>query len=167
MSPKTVWCACKSTWKSLPSIRQATLTTSSTLPVTLKRTVDTTVIIKDEQTIVIGGLIDDTTTGSENQVPALGDVPLLGWLFRNKSKDSVKTNLYIFITPRVIKNPEDAMRVYEGKKEHIDTIKEGSIKFNQKHPSDSINEEEKISEPSPEPKTQRRIIEPEAVREIS
>jgi general secretion pathway protein D len=143
--------------------QQATLTTSSTLPVTLKRTVDTTVIIKDEQTIVIGGLIDDTTTGSENKVPALGDVPLLGWLFRNKSKDSVKTNLYIFITPRVIKNPEDAIRVYEGKKEHIDTIREGSIKFNQKHPSESINEEEKIPEPSPEPKTQNsRIIAPEA-----
>jgi general secretion pathway protein D len=97
----------------------ATLTTASTLPVTLKRTVDTTVIIKDEQTIVIGGLIDDTTTGSENKVPALGDIPLLGWLFRNTNQDSVKTNLYIFITPRVIKNPEDAIRVYEGKKEQI------------------------------------------------
>jgi len=141
----------------------ATLTTASTLPVTLKRTVDTTVIIKDEQTIVIGGLIDDTTTGSENKVPALGDIPLLGWLFRNTNQDSVKTNLYIFITPRVIKNPEDAIRVYEGKKEQIDTIKEGSIKFNEKHPSEPINEEEKTSEPSPEPKTQElRIMEPES-----
>jgi general secretion pathway protein D len=141
----------------------ATLTTASTLPVTLKRTVDTTVIIKDEQTIVIGGLIDDTTTGSENKVPALGDIPLLGWLFRNTNQDTVKTNLYIFITPRVIKNPEDAIRVYEGKKEQIDTIKEGSIKFNEKHPSEPINEEEKTSEPSPEPKTQElRIMEPES-----
>jgi general secretion pathway protein D len=141
----------------------ATLTTASTLPVTLKRTVDTTVIIKDEQTIVIGGLIDDTTTGSENKVPVLGDIPLLGWLFRNTNQDTVKTNLYIFITPRVIKNPEDAIRVYEGKKEQIDMIKEGSIKFNQKHPSESINEEEKIPEPSPEPKKQElRIMEPES-----
>ena len=124
---------------------------------------DTTVIIKDEQTIVIGGLIDDSTTGSENKVPALGDVPLLGWLFRNKSKDSVKTNLYIFITPRVIKNPEDAIRIYEGKKDHIDTIKEGTIKFNEKHPAESKNEEEKIPEPSPEPKTRELgIVEPES-----
>jgi general secretion pathway protein D len=144
------------------SINQAaTLTTSSTLPVTLKRTVDTTVIVKDEQTIVIGGLIDDSTTANENKVPALGDVPLLGWLFRNKSRDSVKTNLYIFITPRVIKNPEEANQIFSGKKEQIDTIKEGTIKFNEKHPADANNGEEKIPEPIPETNNQeRRIVEP-------
>ena len=53
-------------------VQKATLTTSSTLPVTLKRTVDTTVIVRDNQTIVIGGLIDDTTTDSETKVPVLG-----------------------------------------------------------------------------------------------
>ena len=142
----------------------ATLTTSSTLPVTNKRTVDTTVIVKDEQTIVIGGLIDDTTTANENKVPALGDIPLLGWLFRNKSlRLMIKTNLYVFITPRVIKNPEEANRIYKGKKEQIDTIKGGSIKFNEKHPVESKNEEEKIPEPIPKPKTQElRIMEPES-----
>jgi general secretion pathway protein D len=134
----------------------ATLTTSSTLPVTNKRTVDTTVIVRDQQTIVIGGLIDDTATDNENKVPALGDIPLLGWLFKNKSKTRNKTNLYVFITPRVIKNPEEANLIYKGKKEQIDTIKGGSIKFNEKHPSgpNNINEEEKNSEPIPEPKTQ-------------
>ena len=141
----------------------ATLTTSSTLPVTNKRTVDTTVIVKDEQTIVIGGLIDDTTTDNENKVPALGDIPLLGWLFRNKSQNNVKTNLYIFITPRVIKNPAEANLIFRGKKEQIDTIKEGTIKFNEKHPVESKNEEEKIPEPIPEPKKQElRILEPES-----
>jgi general secretion pathway protein D len=139
----------------------ATATTSSTLPVTLKRTVDTTVIVKDEQTVVIGGLIDDTTTANESKVPALGDVPLLGWLFKNQSKETVKTNLYIFITPRVIKNPEDAIRVYKGKKDEIDTIKEGSIKFNEKQPAESGNAEEKFPEPDQEPKThQHRTVEP-------
>ena len=139
----------------------ATLTTSSTLPVTLKRTVDTTVIIKDQQTIVIGGLIDDTSTKSENSVPALGSIPLLGWLFKNKAADNIKTNLYIFITPRVIKDPEDAKRVYTGKRDQIDTIKEGTIKFQEKHPADSNIKEENIPEPIPEPKPQqRRIVEP-------
>ena len=140
----------------------ATLTTSSTLPVTNKRTVDTTVIVKDNQTVVIGGLIDDTTTVNANKVPVLGDIPLLGWLFRNKSDNNTKTNLYIFITPRVIKNPKEADRIFRGKKEEIDTIKEGTIKFNEKHPADSKNEEEKIPEPIPQPKTQeRRIVEPQ------
>ena len=139
----------------------ATLTTSSTLPVTNKRTVDTTVIVKDNQTIVIGGLIDDSTTVNENKVPVLGDIPLLGWLFRNKSDNNIKTNLYIFITPRVIKNPAEANLIFKGKKGQIDTIKEGTIKFNEKHPADSKNEEEKIPEPIPQSKTQeRRIVEP-------
>jgi general secretion pathway protein D len=140
----------------------ATLTTSSTLPVTLKRTVDTTVIIKDEQTIVIGGLIDDTSTESENSVPALGSIPLLGWLFKNKAKDNIKTNLYIFITPRVIKDPEDAKRVYTGKRDQIDMIKEGTIKFQEKHPADSNIEEENIREPISQPKTREpRKVEPQ------
>jgi general secretion pathway protein D len=144
------------------SINQAaTLTTASTLPITNKRTVDTTVIVKDNQTVVIGGLIDDSTTANENQVPALGDVPLLGWLFRNKSKNNVKTNLYIFITPRVIKNPEEANQIFTGKRDHIDTIKEGTIKFQEKHPADSNIKEENSPEPISQPKTQqRRIVEP-------
>ena len=134
----------------------ATLTTSSTLPVTNKRTVDTTVIIKDQQTVVIGGLIDDATTDNENKVPALGDVPLLGWLFRNKSQENIKTNLYIFITPRVIKSPAEADLIYQGKKEQIDTIKAGDIKFNEELPAESGNEEEKIPEPDQNPKTQQQ-----------
>jgi general secretion pathway protein D len=110
----------------------ATLTTASTLPVTLKRTVDTTVIIQDKQTVVIGGLIDDSSTGDENKAPVLGDIPLLGWLFKNRSERNEKTNLYIFLTPRVIKSPAEAGGVYKQKKEEIDTIRQGNIKFHKK-----------------------------------
>jgi general secretion pathway protein D len=107
----------------------STLTTSSTLPVTQKRTVDTTVIVKDSQTVVIGGLIDESTTNNESKVPVLGDVPLLGWLFRNSSESNSKTNLYIFLTPRVIKSPVEAQKIFQNKKDEIDTIKEGKIKL--------------------------------------
>ena len=139
----------------------ATLTTSSTLPVTNKRTVDTTVIVKDDQTIVIGGLIDDTTTVNESKVPALGDIPLLGWLFRNKSDNNTKTNLYVFITPRVIKSPKEADQIFRGKKKEIDTIKAGTIQFNESLPAESGNTGEKIPAPKQKPKTQnRRIVEP-------
>jgi general secretion pathway protein D len=120
--------------------RQATLTTSSTLPVTLKRTVDTTVIVRDNQTIVIGGLIDDTTTNNETQVPVLGDIPILGWLFRNTSETTVKTNLYIFITPRVIENPAEAESVLQDKKGHIDSIRGGSFKIHQRQPTETVEE---------------------------
>ncbi len=107
----------------------STLTTSSTLPVTQKRTVDTTVIVKDSQTVVIGGLIDESTTNNESKVPVLGDLPLLGWLFRNQSERSQKTNLYIFLTPRVIKSPAEAEEIFQDKKDQMDTIKEGQIKL--------------------------------------
>jgi general secretion pathway protein D len=107
----------------------STLTTSSTLPVTQKRTVDTTVIVKDAQTVVIGGLIDESATTNESKVPVLGDIPLLGWLFRNRSESNQKTNLYIFLTPRVIKSPAEAQEIFQDKKDQIDTIKEGKIKL--------------------------------------
>jgi general secretion pathway protein D len=108
---------------------KSTLTTSSTLPVTQKRTVDTTVIVKDNQTVVIGGLIDDSTSINTTKVPVLGDIPILGWLFRSTSQANQKTNLYIFLTPRVIKSPAEADDVFFKKKGEMDTIREGQIKL--------------------------------------
>jgi len=107
----------------------STLTTSSTLPVTQKRTVDTTVIVKDNQTVVIGGLIEESGTENETKVPVLGDIPILGWLFRDTSESNAKTNLYIFLTPRVIKSPAEAKEIMEDKKGQMDTIREGEIKL--------------------------------------
>jgi len=109
----------------------ATLLTSTTQPVTLKRTVDTTVIVRDNQTIVIGGLIDDVTTSSETKVPVLGDIPILGWLFRDTSDSKEMTNLYIFLTPRVIKSPAEAESVLQEKKGQMNSIRGGSFKVNQ------------------------------------
>jgi len=108
-------------------------------PTTLKRTIDTTVIVKDTNTIVIGGLIDDSITETDTSVPCLGDIPLLGWLFKSTGTTGEKTNLYVFITPHVIKSPEEAEAVYKIKKEQIDDIREGSIK---------LYEQESVSAPS-------------------
>ncbi len=130
----------------------STLTTSSTLPVTQKRTVDTTVIVKDNQTVVIGGLIDDSVTENETKVPVLGDIPILGWLFKTRRVDSEKTNLYIFLTPRVIKNPAEATGILQQKREQFDTIKGGSIKIYERHVGEKLDEDN-IPEPIQEPKT--------------
>ena len=118
----------------------ATLLTSTTQPVTLKRTVDTTVIVRDNQTIVIGGLIDDVTTTNETKVPVLGDIPILGWLFRNRSESTEKTNLYIFITPRVIKNPNEAESVLQEKQQHMNSVQEGSFKVIQNPSAETVVE---------------------------
>jgi general secretion pathway protein D len=98
-------------------------------PTTLKRTVNTTVVIKDKSTIVIGGLIDDIQSVAEVKVPILGDIPILGWLFKYRRERNEKTNLYVFLTPHVINTPEEAESVYGSKRQHIDGIREESIKL--------------------------------------
>ena len=72
---------------------------TSGLPATYKRMAQTTVIVKDANTIVIAGLIGDDTTDTEYRVPCLGGLPLLGWLFRSSTKKREKTNLFVFPYP--------------------------------------------------------------------
>lgn len=76
-------------------------------PTTFKRTADTTVIVKNNETVVIGGIIGQDSTNSTTKVPLLGDIPVLGWLFRADSQRRTQTNMFVFITPRIIKNPAD------------------------------------------------------------
>jgi general secretion pathway protein D len=102
---------------------------ASDRPTTLKRTIETTVIVNDRNTVVIGGLIDDSFSRTVNKIPCLGDIPILGWLFRSKSQSTEKGNLYVFLTPHIIKNPEDAAHIYDEKKKAIDAIEESSIKM--------------------------------------
>jgi len=80
--------------------------------ITSKRSAETTVVVKDNQTVVIGGLIGSTDTEVETKVPILGDLPLIGNLFRGKKNDSRKTNLLIFLTPHIIDDPADLEEVY-------------------------------------------------------
>jgi general secretion pathway protein D len=103
--------------------------TSPDRPTTLKRTVETVVLVKDKSTVVIGGLIDETTSESTVKVPCLGDIPLLGWAFKSRSTGTERTNLYVFITPKVVENPEEATTIYGDKKGHIDDVKNNTIKM--------------------------------------
>ncbi len=84
-------------------------------PTTSKRSVETTVVVRDNQTVVLGGLISSTESEVETKVPVLGDLPLLGVLFRGQQKKTRKTNLMIFLTPHVIDGPEDLEEVYRVK----------------------------------------------------
>lgn len=108
-------------------------------PTTLKRTIETTVIVNDKSTIVIGGLIDDSFSRTEYKVPCLGDIPLIGWLFKSRYKGREKTNLFVFLTPHVIENPAEAKEIYRSKKDHIDKIKEGKIKMYKKTTEESVS----------------------------
>jgi general secretion pathway protein D len=76
--------------------------------VTSKRTIETTVLAGDGETIVLGGLIQDDVTETNRKVPVLGSIPFLGNLFKSKTTARVKTNLLVFIRPTIISNSEQA-----------------------------------------------------------
>jgi len=91
-------------------------------PVTFKRTAETTVLVQDNDTIVIGGIIGHDATEAEWKIPLLGDIPILGWLFKTHNTSHLKTNMFIFITPHIIKNPADIARVTLTKEEQLDKV---------------------------------------------
>ena len=111
--------------------------------ITNKRSATTTVVVKDRETMVIGGLIRDNVTSTESKVPLLGDIPILGWFFKYKSTRIEKTNLMIFITPYIIKNEQDAEDLTSRKSDALDSFrkeyhieKKGVEPFTIKKPSD-------------------------------
>ena len=91
--------------------------TSGTLGVVSinRRTARTEVMIRDQQTIVIGGLMRDAIQNKEDKVPVLGDIPILGALFRKTSKNKRKTNLLLILTPYIIRDPGDLREIFERK----------------------------------------------------
>lgn len=80
-----------------------------------KKEVETVVLAKNKQTIVIGGLIDDTATVSTQKVPFLGDIPVLGALFRTRTVEKSKTNLIVFITPYIVRERKDFLAILKKK----------------------------------------------------
>ena len=72
--------------------------------ITNKRSVESTVLVDDGQIIALGGLVQDSTSTTENKVPLLGDIPLIGSLFRYDTRKQVKTNLMVFLRPVVLRD---------------------------------------------------------------
>lgn len=72
-----------------------------------KREIKTNIVMRSDDTAVLGGLAQDQETESETKVPVLGDIPVIGWLFKSKSVSKTKTNLMVFLTPKIIRNPND------------------------------------------------------------
>jgi len=84
-------------------------------PIWSKRKVKSPIVVKDQQPVVLGGLIQEKYTTSVSKVPLLGDIPILGYLFKQERKEKVKTNLLIFLTPYIVKDQADLQRIFEQK----------------------------------------------------
>jgi general secretion pathway protein D len=86
-------------------------------PATSKRTAKTTVVVRDQQTVVIGGLMGNRLQNVVSKVPLLGDIPILGYFFKHTQKTVQKTNLLIVLTPYVIRDQTDLRRIFKKKLE--------------------------------------------------
>ncbi|MBU1053085.1 MAG: type II secretion system secretin GspD [Proteobacteria bacterium] len=84
-------------------------------PTMTKRSTRTSVSVKDKQTVVIGGLMEEKDEELITKVPFLGDIPGLGWLFKFRSTSRTKTNLLIFLTPYIIKESSDLSTLTQNK----------------------------------------------------
>jgi general secretion pathway protein D len=94
--------------------------------ITNKRSIETTVLVGDGEPIVLGGLIQDSVTNGVDKVPGLGDLPLLGALFRSETRNRSKTNLMVFLRPVVVRNPEVMNGLTQGRYDYIRNIYGGA-----------------------------------------
>jgi general secretion pathway protein D len=101
VSPETSALADRSQWVPISSGSGGSILA----PVIDSRSADTVVVIPDGQTAVIGGLMENNKTQADSKIPLLGDIPLLGNLFKRKVKQTTKTELIIFLTPHIVAEP--------------------------------------------------------------
>lgn len=128
-------------------------------PTTTIRTSETTIITKNNQMIVIGGLISDNISEAEDGVPFLKDVPIIGSLFRATSENQRKTNLLIFITPRIIKDQFDARTISLEHRDHLqNTIINGDVYPDRKNSLESSKLHEVIEVEEYEGEIPKQII---------
>lgn len=85
--------------------------TSFNAPIVNKREADTIVSVKDGETIILGGIIRSSVTATSNKIPILGDIPILGNLFKSTSKEKHKTELMVLLTPRVVRDEDEARKL--------------------------------------------------------
>lgn len=90
-----------------------TIAAGVAVPVIAKRSADTVVVTPNGQPVIIGGLMQNNKTESESKIPILGDIPLLGNLFKRKIKNNAKTELLIFLTPHIVETPSQLVALSE------------------------------------------------------
>jgi general secretion pathway protein D len=87
--------------------------------ITNKNSITTSVLVRDGGTLILGGLIQDSVTNSESQVPILGSIPILGELFRTRNTEKTKTNFLIFLQPHILRTDDQAAEETEAKYNYI------------------------------------------------
>jgi general secretion pathway protein D len=106
------------------------------------RTVENTVVVADQETVVIGGLISDTYGDTVSKVPWLGDIPILGWLFKTTSRNQLKTNLIIFLTPHIVRTDQHLERATIRKREEFWNASDRALNLSEREKKEQEEREE-------------------------
>jgi general secretion pathway protein D len=127
-------------------------------PTTTKRSMETTTIAKDQQTIVIGGLVRDNIILNESKIPFLGDIPFLGWLFRSQTRAIEKLSLLVFLTPTLVSDSTDIVELNARKSAELGTLmRENRIEEPTKLKQEIL---EKLERPNGTPRPLPSTVEP-------
>jgi general secretion pathway protein D len=119
------------------ALTSQTLEAALNAPIITVREAETSAVVRDGQTIVIGGLIADTQDRRESGVPILKDIPLLGLAFKSTSNQNSRTELAIFVTPKVVYSDEDAARLLQDEQRRLRGVPSDSLRIRRSPPSDS------------------------------
>jgi general secretion pathway protein D len=95
-------------------------------PTTYKRSASTTVVVHNQEIVVIGGMIGQDATSGDYKVPLLGDIPVLGWLFKTHENNKRRTNMFIFIAPRIVESAPELADLYYKKRDKMEEVKQGA-----------------------------------------
>ncbi|MBS1706507.1 MAG: hypothetical protein JST40_11585 [Armatimonadetes bacterium] len=106
-------------------------------PIVNQRQAQTTVAVKDGETVILGGIIRNSVSSTVKKIPILGDLPILGNLFRSTTKENQKTELLVFLTPKVVRNPDEASKLTDEEKLRMS-----------KQTQDAVNKTTKKGDPS-------------------
>lgn len=79
------------------------------------RTIKTHIVVNDGDTAILGGLMNDRDSEDVSKVPVLGDLPIIGWLFKSRTVSKVKVNLVVFLTPKILRSPADSNQIISQK----------------------------------------------------
>jgi len=119
-------------------------------PIINVRSADTVVVTPDRQTVVIGGLMQNTKVKTTSKVPLLGDIPLLGYLFKRDIKNDAKTELLIFLTPTIVKSPRDLAMMSADEKSRTKEVKKAFTEEELNRYLENLPEEQKQPAPVPD-----------------
>lgn len=112
-----------------------------TVPITSNRELNSDVVVENGRTVVIGGLISNKALRSTEKVPGLGNIPLVGRLFRYDRDEKDRTSLFIFLTPYVITSPQDLTRITEAHRKLADKLMKAISNGNKKKKTNKVNVE--------------------------